>query len=371
MQLDSISDSVRVGLIGCGNVSRQYLQNIAGLPELKVVACADIIPERANAIAHEFGIGEVLTVDDLINYPDVEIVVNLTLPHAHAAISLQAIAAGKHVYSEKPLALSLTAARNILCEAEDRGLTVGCAPDTFMGAGIQTCLELIERGEIGTPISVNAFVMNGGPERFHPSPEFLYLNGAGPLFDIGPYYVSALVELFGPVTKVGGLGSAARNTRTILVGDRVGTSFGVETPTHVTSLLRFGSGVLATFVTSFDVVHTQTPRLEIHGTEGSIVAPAANSWAGPVLLRRAGDDDYAEAPLNNSRREGGYLGMGLVEMARAVRAGRQPIASGRRGFHVLEVLIAIRDSIDLGGRFSDIPLAIAQESSELTGQAAL
>ncbi|MBC7725737.1 MAG: Gfo/Idh/MocA family oxidoreductase [Burkholderiaceae bacterium] len=353
---------VRIGLIGCGNVSRQYLLNIAGRPGLVVVACADIVPESALSVSREFGIQQVCTVDQLLAHPHVDLVLNLTLPIVHAAISLRALDAGKHVYSEKPFALSVEDARSILELARERGLQVGCAPDTFMGVGIRACAELIQLGELGTLVAANAFMMNAGPERFHPSPEFLYRQGAGPLLDIGPYYATALVELLGPVARVGSLGSTTRSVRTILSGDRAGTSFPVETPTHIVSLLQFGSGALGTLVTSFDVAHTRTPRLEIHGTEGSIVASAANSWAGPVLLKRAGDDDFVEIPLDPTVPDGGYLGMGLVEMASAVRHGRAPVASGERALHVLEVLVAILDSTSSGGSFADIHSSPATRS---------
>lgn len=345
------SDTIRVGLVGCGNVSRRYLENIGRSAALTVVACADAVPAAARALGQEFGIRAIDDVDDLLHDEGVDLVLNLTIPSSHAEISMRALGAGKHLYTEKPLAVELEDARAILARADELGLRVGCAPDTFMGAGLSACAELIAAGAIGEPVSATALMMTPGPEQFHPGPEFLFREGAGPLLDGAPYYVSALVSLLGPVSRVAATATAGRTTRQILVGDRVGATFPVETPTHVASILEFGGGAVGSFVASFDVIQTTAPRLEVHGTEGSIAAPAPNSWGGPVRVRRGGEAMFSTVEVDDSR--AGYMGMGLVEMADAVRHSREPLASGARGLHVLDVLTGIRRSID-DGQFHDI-----------------
>lgn len=345
--------SVRVGVIGCGNVSSRYLTNLVGQPHLLLQACADSDPNRAETLAADHGVPDVCSVDEMLNHPQVDLVLNLTPPAAHAGMTLQALKGGKHVYSEKPLATSLEDARRILDAALETGLQVGTAPDTFMGVGARTCRRLISEGVIGTPVSVSAAMMNPGPERFHPDPAFLYRTGGGPLFDIGPYYVTMLTALLGPIVKVGALGGAARNERIILAGPRIGSVFPVETETHINSVLEFDDGVLGTLVTSFDVTSTQTPNLEIHGTEGTIIAAQANSWGGPVCIRTAGDTEFTEV-LGSAKDSDGFMGMGLVEMAEAIVQGRQAEANATRGYHVLEVLIRISESVRSGGTFTAI-----------------
>jgi predicted dehydrogenase len=338
---------LRVGLVGCGNVSRQYLVTLSFSPDLEVVACADAFAANAEAVAHDLAIPRVLTVADLLADPDIDLVLNLTTPASHAAVSMAAIEAGKHVYTEKPLALTLAEADALLDAAATRGVEVGCAPDTFLGPGLQRCAELIADGAIGTPISANAFMMTPGPEVFHPSPEFLFQAGSGPLFDGGPYYVSALLSLLGPAASVAGMSTTGRASRSILTGGRVGEVFPVEEPTHVTALVSFARGAVATLVTSFDVRATRTPRLEVHGTTGSLICPAPNSWGGPVWLRSDGSPDFVEVAIDGG--VGNCIGLGLVQMAQALREGTVPLASGARGREVLEILEAIRRSAQGGG----------------------
>lgn len=348
-----IARPMRVGLVGCGNVSRQYLRNVQNSDELKIITCADTVEANASAVASEFGLRKADTVGTLLNDPEIDVVLNLTIPTSHSMVTRHALTAGKHVYTEKPIAATLPEARQILEDAQMRGLEVASAPDTFLGAGHSVCSDLVRDGLIGRPVSVNAFIMNSGPERFHPHPEFLYQVGAGPMLDIGPYYLTWLTALFGAVKRVGGLSTMPRTKRTIQVGERAGASFEVDTATHVTGLLLFANGVLATLVASFDVTGTRTPSMEIHGLDGSIVAPPANSWAGPVLMRRASDADFAEVPLPRDK-PNGFMGMGLIDMAASLRRGRHPAASGARALHVLEVLAAIIASGAKGGEFIDI-----------------
>ena len=343
---------VRVGLVGCGHVSGRYLQNISASPEIEVVACADALPENAARVALEHGIAESLTVDHLMSHDGVELVLNLTIPAAHAAVSMQALEAGKHVYTEKPLAGDVEEGRRILRRAAKLGLRVGSAPDTFMGAGIQSCRSLITSGAIGTPVSANAFMLTPGPERFHPNPDFLYARGAGPLLDGGPYYLSALMSLLGPISRVTGRGRSPRQSRAVETGPRIGAEFPVEVFTHLASLLEFATGALATLVTSFDVIDTRTPRLEVHGTEGSIIAPAPNSWGGPAWVRRRRETDFV--PIDIDEVSPGYMGMGLVDMAMAIRSSERHIASGARALHALDVMEGILFSADRAGEFVEM-----------------
>ncbi|WP_341359174.1 Gfo/Idh/MocA family oxidoreductase [Georgenia sp. M64] len=350
---------MRVAVVGCGNVSDRYLANVAPFADLEVVACADVDVARARDLAGRHGVALAATPAEVLDHPGVDLVLNLTPPRSHAEVSLSALDRGKHVYTEKPLGASLAEGRQILARARERGLEVGSAPDTFMGAGTALCARLIRDGAIGTPVSISGAVMNAGPERFHPEPEFLYRDGAGPLFDIGPYFVTAMVALLGPVARVSALGTRSADERRILAGPRAGAAFAVETETHVMSLLKFAGGGVATLVTSFDVVATRTPPLEIHGTEGSLVAAEANSWGGPVLLMRRGESDFTEV-LPAARPEDGFMGMGLVDMARALRQGRPVTAGGDRALHVLEVLTAVASSARAGGQLTEItPVMLA------------
>ncbi|WBB79883.1 Gfo/Idh/MocA family oxidoreductase [Micromonospora sp. WMMD882] len=346
-------ETVRVGVLGCGNVSSRYVANLAGQPEVTVVACADADPARARALAATHQVPQVRSVDELLTGPGVDLVLNLTPPRAHADLTLRALDHGRHVYTEKPLATSLADARCIVETAQARSLRVGAAPDTFLGAGARACAKLIAAGRIGVPVSVNATMMNAGPERFHPEPEFLYQEGAGPLFDIGPYYLAVLTALMGPVARVGALGATPRAERTVLTGPRAGVTFEVGTFTHVTSVLEFASGALGTLVTSFDVAATRAPHLEIHGTEGTIVAAQANSWGGPVLVKGKGDADFTEVVAGPTAADG-FMGMGLVDLARSILTDRPAAATAARGFHILEILTAISTSAHTNGRFTPV-----------------
>lgn len=354
---ETSTHALRVGVLGCGDVSHKYLNNLVGRSEVVVVACADGNRERAVALAANYPGMRVSSVSELLAADDIELVLNLTPPLAHAEVSMRALEQGKHVYSEKPLARSLSDAADLLAFAESRSLRVGVAPDTFLGAGALEVQRLIADGEIGTPLAVSASVLNSGPERFHPDPDFLYRDGAGPLFDIGPYYVTLLTAVLGPISRVSAFATMGRTERTVLVGPRAGEKFSVETPTHVTAILQFASGCVGTLTTSFEVVHTATPNVEIYGTEGVISAPQANSWSGPILLARAGDATFTEVPLPATT-EHGYLGLGLIEMAASIRAGRIHQSDGARALHVLEVLAAILESAGHGGTVLSIDSSI-------------
>ncbi|MCO6452815.1 MAG: Gfo/Idh/MocA family oxidoreductase [Caldilineales bacterium] len=339
----------KIGLIGCGNISGIYFKVLSELAGVEIVACADMDRARADAAAQKYKIPASQTMPDLLASPDIDIVLNLTPPAAHAEVALAALAMGKSVYNEKPLAIEFADAQRILAEAAANGLRVGCAPDTFLGAGLQTCRRLIDDGVIGRPVAATAFMLSHGPERWHPDPEFFYKPGAGPLFDMGPYYLTALISLLGPVANVTGSAAISFAQREIGSGAKQGQKIEVETPTHVTGLLDFASGATATMITSFDVWASTLPRLEIYGSEGTLLLPDPNFYDGPVRLRLRAESDWREMPLlpgytENSR------GLGVADMARAIREGRPHRASGEMALHVLEIMHAILESAQIGRR---------------------
>jgi predicted dehydrogenase len=335
------ADPVRVGLVGCGYISGRYLQNARLFPGLQVVACADAAPERAAEQAAEYGVPAVRTVPELLADPEIEVILNLTTPDAHASIAQAALDAGKAVYNEKPLAIALEDGKRLVETARARGLRLGAAPDTFLGGGLQTCRQLIDEGAIGEPVAATAFMLIPGHERWHPQPDFFYQPGGGPLFDMGPYYLTALVSLLGPVRRVTGSARAAFSERTIRSEPRAGERIAVEVPTHLAAVLDFVSGPIATLVTSFDVWSSKAPKLEIYGSQGSLSLPDPNTFAGPVRIRGADDDTWRVVPVTrpytkNSR------GLGLADMAAALRGVLRPHrASGEMAYHVLEVMHAV------------------------------
>jgi len=333
----------RVGLIGCGNISGQYLSTLARLPGLTVTACADIDPERAAAVAREHGIPRAVGVDALLADPDVDAVLNLTIPAVHATVTREAIAAGKHVWSEKPLALDRADADRIREEAAAAGVRVGCAPDTFLGAGLQTSIGAIVGGAIGRPVAATAFFTTPGPEAWHPDPEFFYAPGGGPLLDIGVYPITALVAIFGAVEAVNAQSQRSVPTRTIGSGAKAGQEIPVEVATHYSVSLRFAGGGLATLVTSFDVPAHELPHLEIYGVDGTMTLPDPNRFDGSPRVRRRGEGEWTTLPHTN-----GYLGLqrgiGLSDLADSIEAGVPHRASFDLAAHVLDAMLAIDES---------------------------
>lgn len=337
--------------MGCGNVSRKYLTTLAQDDRVIVVCCADIDPQKAAELAKDFGIARSLGVHELLSDETVDVVLNLTVPVAHAEISLAALKAGKHVYSEKPLASSIADAELILATAKERGLVVGCAPDTFLGSGIQATQALIEAGAIGRPLVAQCTLFTQGPELFHPGPEFLYRPGTGPLFDVGPYLVTALMFMMGPVDSVTAFTATPRPERTLAVGDRAGATFLSQAATFVSATLQFASGAVGTIAQSWDAIGTVSPPLEIHGTEGSIIGPQPDDWYGSPLIRRRGESAFRQPDTWTGIPVGpGGLGLGLLQMSTAIREGRSPEASGERARRTLEVLLAISESGATGQR---------------------
>ena len=338
---------VKVAIIGCGNISGNYCRNLKTFPIVDLVACADMLPERAQARAAEFGL-QARSVQEILDDPEIEIVVNLTVPRAHGEVALAVLSAGKSVYDEKPLASKREQAQQMLAIAREKGLLVGGAPDTFLGAGLQTCRKLIDDGWIGRPIAATAFMLGHGPEDWHPDPEFFYKEGAGPLFDMGPYYVTALANLIGPVRRVTGSAQISFPERVIHSQPRYGQVIKVEAPTHIAAVLDFagpdgGTGAVGTLITSFDVWASQLPNIEIYGTEGSMCVPDPNNFSGRILVRRAAAEAWSEVPLLFGYGHE-YRGVGVADMAYALRYGRQHRASGELAYHVLDVMHSIVDA---------------------------
>ncbi|MHC4712174.1 MAG: Gfo/Idh/MocA family protein [Planctomycetota bacterium] len=338
-----MKDKVRVGVIGCGNISGIYLKNMREVFEiLEVVACADIIHERAVTAAEEFEGVKAVAVEDLHGDPSIEIVVNLTPPKAHAEVAFAAIEAGKSVYNEKPLAVTREDGQKLLAAAREKGLLVACAPETFLGAGLQTCRKLIDDGWIGRPVAATAFMTTHGPESWHPDPTFFYEVGGGPMFDMGPYYLTALVNLLGPAKRVTGSAQITFPERLITSKPHFGTSLEVETATHIAGVIDFKGGAVGTLLTSFDVWKANLPRIEIYGTEGSLSVPDPNTFGGPVRVQRF-KGDWAEVPLTHGYAKNSR-GLGIADMAYALRSGRPHRASGEMAYHVLDCMHAFHDA---------------------------
>jgi len=360
----------RVGLIGCGRISDIYLRNCATFEALEVVACAslDIDESRSKAVLH--GIPRACEPFDILADPEIDAVLNLTVPAAHHDIRRRALEAGKHVYSEKPFVTDLADGRALLALADERGLTIGNAPDTFLGGRWQTVRKLIDVGTIGAPTGVSAFAPTHGTERHNPNPDFYYRVGGGPLLDLGPYYLTAMVFCLGPMARVAGLSRRTFDERMIENGPRNGLMTPVEVDTHCLSLIEFESGVIGQMMTSFDVWDSETPRFEIYGEEGTICIPdpdpvhGANIFHGDVWVRTRDTARWTHQPRptgrehwqvaeNTHRFNDDARGLGLLDLAYATRDGRPPRASGEMAFHVYEAMEAMLASPGLG-RFVDL-----------------
>jgi len=335
-----------MGVIGCGNISGAYLKAAAGFPILDVKALADINPAAAEARGAEFGI-PAKSVDALLADREIEIVVNLTVPLAHVEVGLRVIEAGKHVHSEKPLGITTAEARPLLDAARERNLRVGCAPDTFLGGAHQTCRKLIDAGAIGVPIAGAAFFMCPGHEGWHPNPGFYYLRGGGPMLDMGPYYITDLVNLLGPVKRVAGITSRARAERLVTSEPLQGTRIPVEVATHAAATLEFVSGAVVTIVMSFDVARHRHRPIEIYGSEAAMAVPDPNWFGGQIEIGTAAGD-WRPAVTEHAYANGNFRSIGVADMAHAIRSGRPHRASGDLAFHVLEVMEAVQRSSDEG-----------------------
>ena len=333
---------VGIGVIGAGTISDTYLENLTSFADTEVLAIGDIFPEAAKEKAAKYDVAAAGDVAIVLDDPDVEIVVNLTIPAAHAEVASQVIAAGKHVWNEKPLALDRVSGQSLLRDAEAAGLLVGCAPDTFLGEGLQAACRLTEQGIIGTPLTALALLQLPGPESWHPNPAFLYAVGAGPLFDIGPYYLTAVAQVFGPASSVAALGSKARERRVIGSGPKAGEEFDVMVPSHVSALVQYESGQSTQAIFSFDSALPRT-LLEVNGTEATMLFPDPNYFDGDVAIRRRGGEEWEKVATTTAKSS---RGTGVLDMARALREGRAHRAQGLLAYHVLDTMIAITESVE-------------------------
>jgi predicted dehydrogenase len=342
-----MGDALRVGLVGAGQISGAYLRTLPRLRGLTLTRVADLDADRARAAAAEVPGVVPTTPDELYAADDVDLVLNLTIPQAHAQVALDAIAAGKHVYGEKPLAVGTGQARAVLAAAAAAGVRVGCAPDTVLGTGVQTARASLDAGGVGRPVAATAFMTTPGHEHWHPAPEFYYRPGGGPLLDMGPYYLSALVTLLGPIRRVIGMAAAPQDTRVIGSGPRAGTRFAVEVDTHVTGVLEHTGGALSTLMMSFDVWQARLPRIEVYGTEGSLSVPDPNGFDGTVRIARAGEEEWSDLPEGGGYRDAAR-GYGVADMARAIADGIAHRAGGDLAYHVLDVMESLLASARAG-----------------------
>jgi predicted dehydrogenase len=332
-------EPLRVGIVGIGNISGIYLSNLGAFKSTKVIAVADLDRGRAAKAAEAYGVEHVLSPDELMGHPDVELVLNLTVPAAHGPVALQAVHHNKHVYNEKPLCTSLAEADELVREASMRNVRVGCAPDTFLGAGIQTARDVLDRGDIGKPVAAQAFMLSHGTEAWHPNPEFFFKPGGGPMLDMGPYYLTALVNLLGPIKRTTGIVGVSFPTRTVGSGPLQGSSFTVETPTHIAGVMEFENGTIGEITTSFDVYFGELHPITIYGSEGTMKVPDPNGFGGEVLVRRHNEPEWSSVPLRkdfvvNSR------GVGVLDMAHRIRSGGEHRANGNLARHVLETMLS-------------------------------
>lgn len=354
-------EKTKIGIIGCGKIAPAYIKGCGDYGFIEIEAVADLDRDRAAAFADEHGVPRALSVDELLADPEIELVVNLTVPKAHFPVNMAALDAGKHVYVEKPLTMNRADSAAMLARAREIGLRVGSAPDTFLGGGIQTCRKLIDDGAIGRPVAATAFMGCRGHERWHPSPAFYYEQGGGPVWDMGPYYFTALVNLIGPATRVSSSAKASFATRMITSEPLAGTEIPVETSTHFSGSIDFAGGAVATVMMSFDIWHHNLPCLEIHGEDGSLVVPDPNTFDGEVRIRRGGEDEWQAIPLTHPGDIG--RGTGVADMVAAIRTNRRHRASGELAAHVVDIMQAFDESSDLGrhiqlAAFDGVPPAL-------------
>lgn len=339
-------DILRVGVLGTGTIFRAYARGLSGFRHLPIVRVADLDLHRAAAAAADWGIPASGSTEELLSDSTVDIIVNITPPAAHATLTNAALRAGKHVYVEKPLAATTAEARENLAVAEKTGKALGGAPDTFLGTAGQTARAAVDRGLIGQPFAATSFVRSSRAQTWHPDPGFLFHRGGGPVLDLGPYHIAALVNLLGPVTAVTGATSRLHDEIAVTAADRRVDSVAVEVATHATALLEFSSGVLATAVYSFDVWETTLPHIEIYGSEGTLQVPNPNRFDDPVLIKRRGAAEWTELPPVIDRTTPDpphpFRGLGVADLAASL-AGDEHRASGAFAYHVLDVLAALED----------------------------
>ncbi|MDQ0321958.1 putative dehydrogenase [Pararhizobium capsulatum DSM 1112] len=339
---------IGIGIIGCGNISDAYLKAAPKFPVLDIIGVADINPAAADAKAATYGVTS-MDIDNLLADPCIEIVLNLTTPQHHVPVGLQTVANGKHVYSEKPLATTLADAERLVAAAREKGVRVGCAPDTFLGGSHQTARKLIDQGAIGTVVAGTAFMQVAGHELWHPNPDFYYQPGGGPMLDMGPYYLTCLVNLLGPVKAVTGHAKSSYATRTIGSGPRAGETVTVEVPTHISGLIDFENGAAISITTSFDVWKHEHNHIELYGTTGSMIVSDPNQFQGDIKTSiRKGD--WVVAEQTHGYGDGNYRILGLADMAQAIVSGREHRANLDLSLHVLEIMESVILSAETGQR---------------------
>jgi predicted dehydrogenase len=346
------NQALRVGVIGCGAIAPAYLSMASKFAVLDIVACADLNPNAARKLADRFEIPRVMTVEQMLAEDSIDAVLNLTIPRAHVEITLRSLKAGKHVYSEKPLALTREEGQALLREARERGLVLGCAPDTWLGSGIQTARRGIDQGIIGRPVGFTAFFMCGGHEKWGPVPAFYYQPGGGPMMDMGPYYVSALLNLLGPVRRVFGFSSMAIPQRAIGGAEYPEDKMMIETSDHVAGVMEFKSGVVGTLITSFATQYPQYSTehpITIFGEKGTLLVPDPNLFMGTVKFRGEKDEGFRELSAVFPHEYG--RSVGLADMALAIEEGRQPRASGALALACLDIMLGFEASSQTGTAF--------------------
>lgn len=341
--------TIKIGMVGAGAISETYIENISKtFRDIELIAICDVVKERAEAAKATYGIPKVYpTMEDMFADSEIDIILNLTRPNEHYAVTKAALLAGKHVYSEKPLATTVEEGKELVALAMDQHLMLGGAPDTFLGAGVQTCRKLIDSGFIGRPIGAAAFMMCRGHESWHPNPAFYYQAGGGPMMDMGPYYITALVNLLGGVSSVMGSAKRSFEERVITSQPRFGEKIPVEVPTHINGIMNFENGAVGTILTTFDVCYPGQARLEIYGTEGTLFVPDPNTFGGPVKLLHREDKHLQEIPLCFDYAEESR-GLGLADMAKAIQTGRDMRAGWQQTLHVLEIMTSFEKSSSAG-----------------------
>ena len=342
------NEPVKVGIVGAGNISATYVATLHMFDFIRVKSVYDLYDTSARKLAEQFGI-EAVALDAMLSDPEIGLIINLTTPVSHYAISKKALLAGKHVYSEKPLGVSMAEAEELMAIARAGDLRLGCAPDTFLGGGHQLTRRLLDEGRIGKTISATAMLLLPGHEHWHPNPAFFYGRGGGPMLDVGPYYVTNLIALLGPVREVFGTAKITRIERTVKTDPRRGETIKVLVPTHLTGVMEFHSGATVTIATSFDVIKHKHNQIELYGSEGSMVTPDPNNFSGKVEIFRDGGEVWEEIPVDHPYTEGvpghlGLRGLGAAEMVDSLRSSRQHRVSSELAFHALEVMMAFERS---------------------------
>ena len=339
-----MNEKVKIGIIGCGYISGIYFTNLTQkFKNTQIIACTDLDMERARGAAKKYNISNVLSLEEIFDNKEIQIIVNLTIPDAHFEICKKALLSGKHTYVEKPLSITCEQGIELVALAQEKKLMLGCAPDTFLGAGIQTCRRILDSGIVGEPVAATAFFAHHGPERFHPDPEFLYKTGAGPLFDMGPYYLTTLVSLLGPAKVVSGMSSTTFKERTITSEKKYGQKISVETATHISGTIKFVDNVIVNITTSFDIWAHRLPFIEIYCKNGTIGVPNPDRYYGPVYIQTPYEESFKEIPLINCYSENS-TGLGVADMANCIYTGRKNRANGEMANHVLEIMNALFES---------------------------